>query len=93
LEDCYNLISDGFMVEGKGKPVFVVPKKFSPKLLINTNYTIPAFFRSDRIRLHFVPISQFYGILSDSQGITHADLHMDACWTMPGQKRIGPRFM
>lgn len=85
LEDYYNLISDGFTVEGKGKPVFVVPKKFSPKLLINTNYTIPAVSRSDRRRLHFVPISQFYGILSDSQGITPADLHggylLDDAWS------------
>ena len=72
-------------MEGKGKPVFVVPKKFSPKLLINANYTIPAFSRSGRRRLHFVPISQFYGINSNSQGITPADLHcgylLDDAWS------------
>ena len=42
LEDYYNMISDGFTVEGKGKPVFTIPKKLAPKLLLNTNYTIPA---------------------------------------------------
>ena len=37
LEDYYNMISDGFTVEGKGKPVFTIPKKLAPKLLLNTN--------------------------------------------------------
>ena len=75
LEDYYNMISDGFTVEGKGKPVFTIPKKLAPKLLLNTNYTIPAVSRSDRRRVHFVPISQFYGVLNDSQGKTPADVH------------------
>ena len=48
------MISDGFTVEGKGKPVFTIPKKLAPKLLLNTNYTIPAVSRSDRRRVHFV---------------------------------------
>ena len=69
------MISDGFTVEGKGKPVFTIPKKLAPKLLLNTNYTIPAVSRSDRRRVHFVPISQFYGVLNDSQGKTPADVH------------------
>ena len=42
LEDYYNMISDGFTVEGKGKPVFTIPKKLAPKLLLSTNYTILA---------------------------------------------------
>ena len=42
LEDYYNMISDSFTVEGKGKLVFTTPKKLAPKLLLNTNYTIPA---------------------------------------------------
>jgi hypothetical protein len=56
----------------------------STKLLINTNYTIPAVSRSARRRLHFVPFSQFYAILSDSQGITPANFHggylLDDAW-------------
>ena len=75
LEDYYNMISDGFTVEGKGKPVFTIPKKLAPKLLLNTNYTIHAVSRSDRRSVHFVPISQFYGVLNDSQGKTPADVH------------------
>ena len=75
LEDYYNMISDGFTVEGKGQPAFVIPKQSAPKIAINTNYTIPAVTRSDRRRLHFVPISQFYGVLSDSTGKTPKDVH------------------
>ena len=60
LEDYYNMISDDFTMEGKGKPVFTIPKKLAPKLLLNTNYAIPAVSRSDCRRVHFDPISQYY---------------------------------
>ena len=89
LEDHYNMISDGFTVEGKGKPVFTIPKKLAPKLSLNTNYTISAVSRSDRRRVHFVPICQFYGVLNDSQGKPPADVHGGYCWRRgTGRARI-----
>ena len=75
MEDYYNMISDGFTVEGKDKPVFTIPMKLAPKLLLNTSYTIPAVSRSDRRRVHFVPISQFYGVLNDCQGKKPTEVH------------------
>lgn len=75
LEEYYNMITDGFSVEGKGKPLYLISKKSAPKVVINTNYTIPAVSRSDRRRLFFVPISQFYGVLRDSKNLSPADVH------------------
>ncbi|ABM79550.1 hypothetical protein [Prochlorococcus marinus] len=46
----------------------------APKILINTNYTITAMSRLDRRRLHFAPVSQYYGVLGDS-GKSIADVH------------------
>ena len=85
LEDYYNYITDGFTVEGKNQSSFVVPKKKAPKICLNTNYTITAVNRSDRRRLFFVPISQFYGVLQDTKQMTPADVHggwlLDETWT------------
>ena len=90
LEDYYNMISDGFTVEGKGQPAFVIPKQSAPKIAINTNYTIPAVTRSDRRRLHFVPIIQFYRVLSDSTGKTPRMSTGDGCSTNThGLQRTG----
>ena len=75
LEDYYNYITDGFTVEGKNQSSFVVPKQKSPKIAINSNYTISTVNRSDRRRLFFVPISQFYGVLADTKGLTPNDVH------------------
>ena len=61
MEVYYNMISDGFTVEVKAKPFFIIPEKLVPKLTLNTNYTTPAVSRSDRRCVHFVHISQFYG--------------------------------
>ena len=93
LEDYYNMISDSFTVEGKGKLVFTTPKKLAPKLLLNTNYTIPAVSRSDRRRVHFVPISQCYGVLNDSQGKNLLTCMADICWKRgTGRAMTGPPF-
>jgi len=75
LEDHYNLITDGFTVEKKGKDTVVISEDAAPKLIITTNYTINATERSDRRRLFFAPISTYYGTLDDQTGRSPADEH------------------
>ena len=60
------------------------------EIAINTNYTIPAVTRSDRRRLHFVPIGQFYGVLSDPRARRQRMSTGDGCSTnTPGLQRTG----
>tara|TARA_B100000029_G_scaffold222645_1_gene220467 strand:- start:74 stop:967 length:894 start_codon:yes stop_codon:yes gene_type:complete len=75
LAPLYNAITDGFEVEEKNKDKYVIAPENSPKIVITTNTPPHAFDRSDKRRVCFVPIGDFYGWHLDTSGDDPSDLH------------------
>ena len=75
FERFFNLITNGFAVEGKSEKKYVLSEECSPKLLLTTNLTISNSDRSGRRRQFFVPIGAFYGSLCDRSGYAPRDVH------------------
>ena len=68
LEDYYNMISDGFTVEGKGQPAFVIPKQSAPEDCHQHELHDSAVTPLTAEDCIIFPISQFYGVLSGLHG-------------------------
>jgi len=75
LAPLYNAITDGFEVEEKNKDKYVIAPENSPKIVITTNTPPHAFDRSDKRRVCFVPIGDFYGWHLDTSGDDPSDFH------------------
>ena len=75
LAPLYNAITDGFEVEEKNKAKYVIAPENAPKIVITTNTPPHAFDRSDKRRVCFVPIGDFYGWHLDTSGDDPSDLH------------------
>lgn len=56
----YNMITDDFIVEQKGKKSFTIPYKFSPKLLVTTNYLPVLQSDSDKDRFQIITIKKVF---------------------------------
>lgn len=56
----YNMITDDFIVEQKGKKSFTIPYKYSPKLLVTTNYLPVLQNDSDKDRFQIITIKKVF---------------------------------
>lgn len=65
----YNMITDDFVIEGKGKKSFSIPFEYSPKLLVTTNYMPVLVSDSDKDRFLVMNIKKVFG---GSYTVAHA---------------------
>lgn len=61
MNQFYNMITDDFLVEGKGKKSYTIPFKKSAKILVTTNHLPPLTSDSDRDRFAIISIKKTFG--------------------------------
>lgn len=61
LSQFYNMITDDFMIEVKGKSSYMIPFKRSPKIMVTTNYLPVLHSDSDKDRFIVMPIKKVFG--------------------------------
>ena len=61
MNQFYNYITDDWLVEAKGKKSYTIPFRFSPKILITTNYLPNLESDSDKDRFIVMAIKKHYG--------------------------------
>lgn len=61
MNQFYNYITDDWLVEAKGKKSYTIPFRFSPKIMITTNYLPNLESDSDKDRFIIMSIKKHYG--------------------------------
>lgn len=65
FDGLYNMISDGMVVNPKGKPQFELDYEDSPKVAITSNFILPSSDASTEGRVLYVPVSDYYHKVAD----------------------------
>ena len=60
FDGLYNMISDGMVINPKGKPQFELDFEDCPKIAITSNFILPSSDASTEGRVLYVPISDYY---------------------------------
>jgi hypothetical protein len=65
FDGLYNMISDGMVINPKGKPQFELDYEDSPKVAITSNFILPSSDASTEGRVLYVPVSDYYHKVAD----------------------------
>ena len=76
----YNFITDGMLIESKGKKSYTIPYKDSPKVLITTNYLPPMESESDRDRFIQMSIKKVFGEKVSIRDVFPGVIFFDEKW-------------